>query len=456
MTNLWPHQQQAFDFALNKAGSLLAMGMGSGKTAVAVRLLEEWGCKRVLVLCPKSVVRVWPEQVTLHGGQKWTVIPLDERSIKHRQGQLKQALALQEVRGDRLLVLLNYDVLPYAIGQDLKGIAWDAVVYDELHKCKAPAGKQSRICSQIADRVPRRLGLTGTPMPHSPLDIYGQFRALDKRVFGTSYALFRARYAVLGGYQNHQVVAFRDLDDLHERMYTRTFRCRTEDVLELPPFQDIDRYCELEPATRKIYESLKKDMLAELETGTVTADNALVKLLRLAQVTGGYVRDDEDNVQQVGTEKAQLLADVLEELRAGWEEQQEPVVVFCRFRTDLDTVHAVAQKQGYTTAELSGRRHDLADWQGGSADVLAVQLQAGGVGVDFTRARYCIYFSQDWSLGNHEQSRARIHRPGQTRPVVYIHLVCRDSVDEVVRTALAKKAEVVQFVVDDLLQRNVP
>jgi len=251
------------------------------------------------------------------------------------------------------------------------------------------------------------------------------------------------------------VVAFRDLNDLHERMYTRTFRCRTEDVLELPEATDVDRYCDLEPGARAVYESLKDELIAELEQGTVTADNALVKLLRLAQVANGTVKDDEGEQRETGTEKASVLGEVLEELRAGYEEQQEPVVVFCRFWTDLDAVHRTAQGLGYTTAELSGRRNDLAGWQQGCADVLAVQLQAGGVGVDFTRARYCIYYSHSYSLGDDEQSRARVHRPGQTRPVLYIHLIVRDTVDELVRAALQRKHEVVSYVVDDLLRRQV-
>lgn len=447
-TGLWKHQVQAVDFARNKQGTLLAMGMGSGKTACAVRLIEEWDCRRVLVLCPKSVVRVWPGQVSLHGKQAWTVLPLDTGTLPRRQKELAQALTLQATLGTRLLVVLNYDVLPYSIGQYLKTVQWDALVEDECHRLKGPAGRQSRLCSQLADRVPRRLGLTGTPMPHSPLDIYGQFRALDKRVFGTSYALFRARYAVMGGFQNHTVVAFRDLDDLHERMYARTFRCRTCDVVDLPEYTDVDRYCELEPEARRVYDTLAEEMVVELESGLLSADNALVKLLRLAQVANGTVKDDAGEMRSVGTEKQQLLAEVLEELKAGWQEAQEPVVVFYRFSVDGNAIHETAQGLGLTTAELSGRRNDLATWQDGQADILVVQLQAGGVGIDLTRARYVIYHSSDWSLGNHEQSRARVHRPGQTRPVTYIHLLARSTVDEQVRKALEKKAAVVDFVLD--------
>jgi hypothetical protein len=82
--------------------------------------------------------------------------------------------------------------------------------------------------------------------------------------------------------------------------------------------------------------------------------------------------------------------------------------------------------------------------------VLAVQIDSGGIGVDLTRARYSMYYSLGFSLGSYEQSLARIHRPGQTRPVEYIHLLAEDTVDEKVMTALARRADVVNAVLQQL------
>ena len=82
-----------------------------------------------------------------------------------------------------------------------------------------------------------------------------------------------------------------------------------------------------------------------------------------------------------------------------------------------------------TARELSGSRHELEEWQDGAGQVLAVQIQAGGLGVDLTRAAYCIYYSLGFSLSEYEQSLARVHRPGQTRPVAYYHLIAEHTVD---------------------------
>lgn len=443
--HLWAHQREAFNFIAPLDRGMLAMDMGTGKSATAIALLEAWDCRRVLVLCPKSVIPVWPAQFQRFATHAWKAVPLDTGSMKQRARKMTAAT------GDRIVVILNYDVLPRGeMGKPIMDMKWDAVVYDESHKIKRAAGKTSLFCSRLSDRVGHRLALTGTPMPHSPLDIYAQFRAVDKSVFGASNTTFKTRYAVMGGFQKHEVVGYRNMEDLHRRMYTRTYRCRTADVLDLPEFIDVERYCELSPEELRIYKSMEKEFYAELEAGLITADNALVKLIRLAQITGGFCKLESGEIIATGTTKAKLFAEVLEELHSGYDDRQEPVVVFARFHNDLDLIHATAREGGFTTSELSGRRNDLAAWQAGETDILAVQLQSGGVGIDLTRARYCVYYSHEFSLGNYEQSRARVHRPGQTRAVTYIHLLAVKTIDVQIQRALAAKREVVKYVVDTM------
>jgi SNF2 family DNA or RNA helicase len=451
MTTLWPHQQDALDFIRTKPAALLNMDMGTGKSAVAIRYLEARNCRRVLILCPKSVAQVWPGQFETHATMPWSISTLDQGSIATRTKELQGLTASEQP----LAVIVNYDVLPYSIGPAIKAEPWDAVVLDELHKIKAPAGKISRFCSQLSDRIPNRIGLTGTVMPHSPLDVYAQFRALDKRIFGTANAAFKARYAVMGGFQGKQVVSYQNMDDLYSRMALITYRCKASEVLDLPPYTDTERYCTLPAEAARVYRDLKAEAIAEIKAGLITAGNALVKLLRLAQVANGFVRDDEEQYHVLHDAKAALLADVIEDLAPDWGQAREPVIVFGRFHKDLDAVRAVAETAGYRVGELSGRRNDLAPFQRGETDLLAVQLQSGGVGIDLTRARYCVYYSHDWSLGNYDQSRARVHRPGQTRPVTYIHLLPQGTVDVTVLKALANKRNVVDAVLTQAVQSGI-
>jgi len=127
--------------------------------------------------------------------------------------------------------------------------------------------------------------------------------------------------------------------------------------------------------------------------------------------------------------------------------------VFCRYQPDLQAVADTCHQQGLRYAELSGQRKELAAWQAGDADVIGVQLQAGGLGVDMTRARYCIYYSNSYSLGDYLQTRARVHRPGQKRPVTYVHLLAQGTVDEIILKALEERQDVVEAVIDALRRK---
>ena len=146
---------------------------------------------------------------------------------------------------------------------------------------------------------------------------------------------------------------------------------------------------------------------------------------------------------EIDVAKQSLLADILEDL-------DEPMVVFCRFRHDLDTVHTVSHNLHRESLELSGRVNELKEWQEGKAPVLAVQIQAGGVGIDLTRARVAIYYSLGLSLGDHLQSLARLQRPGQTRTVAYYYLLADGTIDHKVFKALQAK----QDVIEALLRRD--
>ena len=221
------------------------------------------------------------------------------------------------------------------------------------------------------------------------------------------------------------------------------YHCGDEE-LDLPEVMPpIYRNIELGAKTLKVYAQMEKTFIADVDAGRVTAANALSKLLRLQQITSGYLPiDDAGNVEQVGNEKREVLEDVLEGIAT-----DEPVVVFARFRHDLDQIKKASENCGRRYAELSGRGNELEKWQNGGADVIGVQIQAGGVGISLVRARYCVYYSLGFSLGDYEQSRARTQRPGQKRRVTYIHLIAGGTIDQRVYDALKERKNIIEYVV---------
>jgi SNF2 family DNA or RNA helicase len=329
---------------------------------------------------------------------------------------------------------------------------WDVLICDEVHRLKAPGGVASRYVARLAAKIPFRLGLTGTPMPHSPLDIYAQYRILDKTIFGTQFGYLQARYMVRvmsnAGFpmdvgcrvdpKDKKYFSQALYDEFQEKFYRIAYRVGPE-VLNLPEPLHLERFCTLSPKGQRIYKELEKDFYTEVDEGTISASNALVKALRLQQVASGYAKMGDGEEVEVDDSKRKLLADILEDL-------DEPVIVFCRFRHDLDNVHLVANALTRASLELSGRRNDLIDWQAGKAPILAVQIQAGGVGIDLSRAKVAIYYSLGLSLGDHEQSLSRMLRRGMGDAAAYYYLLAEGTVDVKVARALRDRKDVIEAV----------
>jgi len=117
----------------------------------------------------------------------------------------------------------------------------------------------------------------------------------------------------------------------------------------------------------------------------------------------------------------------------------------------------VALEANRIYGEISGRRDDgltaLAPRRAGKmadgVQVCGVQIAAGGEGIDLTRARYAVYYSMGFSLGQYQQSRARIHRPGQERSTMYLHILAANTIDTQVYRALKAKKQVVDAIIEE-------
>lgn len=456
-TRNWTHQLVAYHFAHPLEAALLAMDMGTGKSKVAIDLAVNWGCKMILILCPKSVLNVWAREFKLHGPDDWRVLVLNKGTVA-----IKQQIAgrfLNECGDGKLapaVIVLNYEsarmqpFASWALGVNWTKFLWDLVILDESQRIKTHNVKISKFCAKLALRAKRRLCLTGTPLAHSPLDVFAQYRFLDRGLFGTSYWHFKNRYAINANPAiPQQITGYKNQEELKKRVALIAYRCEAKDVLDLPEVQHHDLTFTLGDKGSKAYTELENELITEITGGRITtASNALVRLLRLQQLTSGYLVEDETKVEtQIDTGKATLLLDFLEALGP-----REPVVVFCRFRHDLRRVAEVTKSLKRRYGELSGKQNNLtADaTMPADIDVLGVQIQSGGVGIDLTRARYAVYYSLGYSLSDFVQSLARLHRPGQTRPVNYYHLIAEKTVDRRVYEALRKRKEVIDVVLSGL------
>jgi SNF2 family DNA or RNA helicase len=446
-TKSWRHQRIGFHFARQLDAAYLAFAMGGGKSKVAIDLLRTRGAKRVLIVCPHSVAGVWPRQIAQHwGADSPRVLMLDRGASTKRASMLSEALD----SWPSVVAVVNYDVTwREPLRSELLGTIWDAAVLDEAHRIKAPGGSQSLFCLRLRDRAKYRLCLSGTPMPHSPLDIYAQYRFLDPGIFGASFVRFRGRYALMGGFQGREIIGWQRRDELAAKLSTLMYRVEDLAELELPDSTEEVLSVELSRAERLPYQYMEQNLVLSLQNGLeISSPNCLVKLLRLQQLAGGFIHDGcSGEGTRFGDSKEKALLDFLEDIN-------EPVVVCCRFREDLRAVQRTAEKLGRKYGEVSGERNDISGKWEGDEMVLGVQIQAGGLGIDLTRARICVLYSTGFSLGDYLQFRARVLRPGQTRPVSYYHLVARDTVEETISESLREKQDIIESVTSLLLKRG--
>lgn len=449
---LFAHQQDAYDFALDafekgKAVALLA-DMGTGKSmmtiAITGTLEAEKDVKKMLVVCPKSIVGVWEDEFRKFADYRYALTVLDGTMEKKRSAfNYMQGAALQ-------IIVVNYESC-WRLESEITKWKPDLIVCDESSKIKTPSASQSKALHRLGRQSKYNIILTGTPITGSPLDIFSQYKFLDDSIFGTSFYLFRNRYAILGGYQNRMIVGYRHLDELVEKVHSIAFRIKIEDAVDLPPFIDETRAITLEPKAQSLYRMLEQDCYAELANGEVTARNVLTQLLRLAQCTGGFIRDDiKSEAQQVSGAKLDALEDIIDTCL----DEEKKVVVFARFVPEIEAIAAMLKKKKIGYAQIYGATTDRADQvkkfqEDAEVKVFIGQLQTTGMGLTLTAANVAVFYSLDFSYANYEQSRARIHRIGQKQKCLYIHLVGKGTVDEKILNALKHKGDIAKIMVDD-------
>lgn len=460
----WRHQRCSFwflDYARRSLGAgLLDCGMRTGKTKMVLDHLqgvEPAKDRRALVVAPTAVVRVWEEQAARHvDGARLKVVALDSGSVKERVEAAVRLLT----SGEPVVAVVGWSVMERSSPADKKALRaalkGATVVADEVHYAKAPGSSRSATLAFISRDARFRVGASGTPLSHSPLDAYAVFRFLDPGIWGTSFARFRERYAQMGGFGGYQVLRYQNLDELAERMAPYVFRA-TRDVLDLPSAQHVEVPVSLPSSAMKVYRDLRDEAVAEIKSGTLTVTNALAKLTRLAQVASGHLpaADGSARPEIIHEEKQSALADLLNSC-----DPTEPWVVFGRFHHDLDVAARASKTAGRNFYELSGRKKELDTWRKacarGEGAVLVAQIQSGGIGISLVEAAFCAYLSVGYSLAEYEQSLARIHGPEQARPVAYYHLVARGTVDVLIRRALEKRADVLKEVTGALASYAAP
>ncbi|TXH19117.1 MAG: DEAD/DEAH box helicase [Hyphomicrobiaceae bacterium] len=432
---IWPqlddYQRSVVEMAIKRKTLAAFAEQGTGKTWITAGVIERLRPSMSLLVVPlENIETTWQELLAKHFN---VVRSLDD------------ALAWQKAWAVPCVLLLHYQAINPKLLKRLRRVRWDLIVYDESQRLKDRGSRLSRNAALLSASGEYRLALSGTPMDRQPNDLWAQFRFIRPSLLGT-WKEFEDRYLEpinidLSKYKKGTVMWHRAMKRrmiaLRRRPFNQAMMPQlvdtlrpycvrvTKEVLNLKPVDFRVHPIILRGAHRAAYDAMDGRMV--IDWANVTAQHAGTKRMKLRQICGGFVINDDGEVIHLGNAKLSRLTYLLRTL-------PKPVAVYCQFTHEIEAVASIARKQKWRTDTLTGadrkRRPDISRaFQAGKIDVLVAQTKAGGVGIDLFRASQGIAYSLSESFIDSDQVWARLHRRGQENTVTWHVLVVQDSVD---------------------------
>jgi SNF2 family DNA or RNA helicase len=466
-TKPYKHQVEGVKYLLNHEYFGLLDEMGVGKSAQVVNaaciLREEIKIDAVVVVSPAAVRSVWinPDfgEIKKHSWVPSRVIEFHNplRVIwQDKDARIEWCITnyeyiRSEKHRERLKTLLH--------GRRFM------LILDESIFAKNRAAAQTKACMDLGRLAARRVILNGTPIGNNPLDLWSQINFLSSKILPyKNFLHFRADYCIFGGWHNKAVVSWKNLDKLQNYIAPHVIRREKKDCLDLP--EKIYTTCEvaLTESTWKIYKEMRDENVVWLNENPSMAAQAGVRIMRLSQVTSGFLGGFKDDLEsepqcaEIGREKLELLRTWVKERLE--ENPGVKIICWCRFRPELERV-AEDLKDLLPTYRLYGQGkkertetiNRFSDVSNPEPALCAGQIAAGGFGLNLVAADHVVYLSNSFSLMHRLQSEDRVHRPGQTHHVLYLDVLAtgpkgQRTIDHHVVKALREKNDLASWTVN--------
>ncbi len=438
-TEPFEHQRELFERtrSMEAFGVLWEQGCGKSKPMVdtAAALYEAGEIDAVLVVAPAGVERNWvTDEIPDH--------------LPDRLAPSTHSMFWQTGKAATKWHASNFDALV-----KYKGLSWFCISYngfmsergkkavwrflrrrrcfyilDESDDIKTPKAKRTKSVVASGKYAPFRRILTGTPAD-KPFDMYSQLRFLDPEIWSRlgmqNFYSFKHHFAewftrseaqdALGydpGYD--KLIGYKNLDELAEIIAGCSDRVLKDDVLDLPDKLYTKIWFDMTPRQQSLYNQLRDELEIELEDGRLVDGNlAITRLLRLQQITCGYmVTDADEPIELCDKTNPRLDATV-----AWLERLNHPAIVWARFRHDIDQLmdalgdRAVRYDGMLTDDECE--RSKMA-FNAGDKGFFVGNPAKGARGITLNAAKSVGYYSNTFKLRDRLQSEDRAHRIGQT------------------------------------------
>ena len=480
----YKHQIDGLVFAENKPNVSLMWEMGSGKTLGAIfiarmRYTQENRFLRTLIVGPLVTVGNWKSEWAMYSN-----IPTNKVHALNQDGAKKKAkYLLDNLSSDNQtltedgIIIVNYESI---ISQDIAQLIYDwkpeMIIVDEFHRCKSVKSKRTKVMKALCDRAKYKTFLSGTPILNNALDIFAPFLLLDKgETFGTNQFVFQSHYMRdtnaswkgRTGYFPKWVNKVETFEELNQKVYSKSLRVLTKECIDLPELIDQEYEVSLTNKQKKVYNELVKEFITFLDSQeaegikpTVTAQLALVKSLRLMQLTTGFIQDDLGNIHEFeDNPRLDAVEELLEDIVI---ENGNKCILWAAFIHNYTMLKRVCDKLKIKYVMLTGEQSGsekteaIEKFQNDpSVKVIIANRRSGGIGVNLTAASHSIIYSRNYSLEDEEQSNARNYRGGSKElhdKIIRINLVAKGTVDQLCFDSLRSKKMVAELIID---RRNI-
>jgi len=467
----YAHQSAYLHRFWEQKEAALFADMGTGKSFMLINnmcmLYDNGHINAALIIAPKGVYRNWaelelPKHIPDH--VTWSVALWNPQPSKVQKVALDRIFDID----DKLHILvMNVEAFSSEKGKKfaerfLLGHT-TLMAVDESTTIKSPTAQRTKNIYKLGRLANYRRILTGSPVTKSPLDLYTQCAFLNLDLLGfASYYAFQSRYAVMvrrnmGTRDFSQIVGYRRLDELNEKLQPFAFRVTKEECIDLPPKVYVRREVPLTEEQGKAYEEMKKMALTLLDNGALTTTTtALTQILRLHQICCGHLRTDDGEVHTLKNNRIDALMECIEETSG-------KAIIWASYTHDILAIYqALSKAYGggsaatyYGATDSEERQKIVTKFQDPDSDLrfFIGQPKTGGYGLTLTAASTMIYYSNSYDLEIRLQSEDRAHRIGQTKSVTYIDLISPKTIDEKIVEALRGKIDIATQVLGEDLKK---
>lgn len=446
------HQIDGINFLLNQKKSLLLDGMGLGKSLQVMYLAEVLHARGIidhcLVICGVDSLRTnWKSEIQKFS--KESVVVLGEKinrngkttyeRIPQRVEQLKKPI-------EEFFVVVNIATLrnDSVIDAIIKGPnKFGMIACDEIHKVASKSSQQGSNLLKL--KSPYQVAATGTPVTNSPISCYVPLSWTDND--HATLTNFKAQYCNFGGFNNSQIIGYKNLLQLQEELDVCSIRRTFGQVRGDMPDKTIEyEVVEMSDEHQKFYEAIKNGVKEEADKIELNSSNLLALTIRLRQATACPSVLTSQDIMSSKIERAVELAEEL--LESG-----EKVIMFCNFIESANKLSEFLNK--YSPILGTGTQTD--DYIKDGVDKFRnsdnFNLFIGthskmGTGFSMPECHYMIMVDTPFTYSQFSQSCDRIYRITSNQPVYIKVLVCKDTFDERVREIVDTKRDLSDYLVD--------